>query len=90
MSRERVELSDDQAQEIQRLLAENMASCQVEVRGEGNHFDILVIGDVFGGLRPVQKQQLVYKVLNPLIADGRIHAVNILTFTEAEWQAQSA
>jgi acid stress-induced BolA-like protein IbaG/YrbA len=79
-----------QAQEIQRLLAENMESCQVEVRGEGNHFDILVVGDVFGGLRPVQKQQLVYKVLNPLIADGRIHAVNIRTFTEAEWQAQSA
>jgi acid stress-induced BolA-like protein IbaG/YrbA len=90
MSRGQVELSDMQTQEIQRLLAENMQSCRVEVQGEGNHFDILVIGNVFEGLRPVQKQQLVYKVLNPLIADGRIHAVNIRTFTEGEWQAQSA
>ncbi|MEP5764803.1 MAG: BolA family protein [Halieaceae bacterium] len=79
-----------QAQEIQTLLEAGMESCQVEVSGEGSHFDILVIGEMFAGLRPVQKQQRVYAVLNPHIADGSIHAVNIRTFTPAEWQAQGA
>jgi len=79
-----------QVQDIQTLLAENFEGCEVQVNGEGNHFDILVVGDIFEGLSRVRKQQLVYKVLNPLIADGSVHAVNIRTFTGEEWQAQSA
>ncbi len=76
-------------QEIKALLENGLDNCEVEVDGEGNHFDILVIGDVFAEMRPVQKQQLVYGVLNEHIADGSIHAVNIRTYTPAEWQAQS-
>ncbi len=79
-----------QAQELQTLLTSELAECQVEVRNEGNHYDILVIGEMFDGMRPVQKQQAVYKVINPHIASGSIHAVNIRTFTPAEWQAMSA
>lgn len=78
-----------QAQEIQALLSDSLESCQVEVSGEGSHFDILVIGEVFAGLRPVQRQQLVYKALNTHIADGSIHAVNIKTFTAGEWQERA-
>ncbi|MDJ0877005.1 MAG: BolA/IbaG family iron-sulfur metabolism protein [Halieaceae bacterium] len=76
-----------QAQELQTLLTEELPDCDVEVRSEGSHYDILVIGEMFDGLRPVQKQQAVYKVLNPLITGGSIHAVNIRTYTPAEWQA---
>ncbi|MEE4661815.1 MAG: BolA/IbaG family iron-sulfur metabolism protein [Halieaceae bacterium] len=79
-----------QPQELQAVLNEQLESCEVTVRGEGSHYDILVIGEMFEGLRPVQKQQAVYKVLNPYIADGSVHAVNIRTYTPAEWQAQSA
>ena len=76
-----------QAQELQTLLTNELQGCDVEVRSEGSHYDILVIGEMFDGLRPVQKQQVVYKVLNPLITGGAIHAVNIRTYTPAEWQA---
>jgi acid stress-induced BolA-like protein IbaG/YrbA len=47
------------------------------------------VGEVFNGLRPVKKQQLVYAALSEEIAAGDIHAVNIRTLTPAEWQAQS-
>ena len=77
-----------QANDVRALLLAGLENCEVQVSGEGNHFDILVIGELFAGLRPVQKQQLVYKVVNEQIADGSIHAVNIRTFTPAEWQAQ--
>lgn len=79
-----------QAQEIESLLSGELEGCQVEVRAEGNHVDVLAIGEMFEGMRPVQKQQAVYRVLNPLIADGTIHAVNIRTYTPAEWQALNA
>ena len=79
-----------QAQELKTLLAQELEGCDVEVHAEGSHYDILVVGEMFEGLRPVQKQQAVYKVLNPYIANGSIHAVNIRTFTPAEWQEQNA
>ena len=73
-----------QAEEIKALLMAGLAGCEVEVTGEGNHFDISVVGDVFEGLRAVKKQQLVYAVINEHIASGTIHAVNIKTLTRAE------
>ena len=58
------------------------------IQGEGSHYEIIAIGEMFEGLRPVRKQQLVYGGLSDCIADGSVHAVNIRTFTPAEWQAQ--
>ena len=49
-----------------------------------------VIGDVFEGLRPVKKQQLVYAVLNEHIASGAIHAVNMRLYTRDQWNASGA
>ena len=77
------------AASVQALLEAHLTDCQFQVRGEGSHYDIAAIGEVFEGLRPVKKQQLVYAALSDHIADGSIHAVNIRTFTPAEWNAQS-
>ena len=77
-----------QATEIEALLRTGLDDCEVSVSGEGNHFDILVVGEVFANLRPLKKQQMVYAVLREQIADGSIHAVNIRTFTAAEWAQQ--
>jgi acid stress-induced BolA-like protein IbaG/YrbA len=72
------------------LLQDHLRECEFQVQGEGNHYDIVAIGDVFEGLRPVKKQQLIYAALNEQIADGTIHAVNIRTYTPAQWQETSA
>lgn len=34
----------------------------------------------------MKKQQLVYGALGECMADGSVHAVNIRTYTPAEWQ----
>ena len=73
---------------VKKLLQEHMQDCEFHVEGEGSHYDIAAIGEVFEGLRPVKKQQLVYAALSSHIADGSIHAVNIRTYTPAEWQAR--
>ncbi len=75
---------------VQKLLDKQLQGCEFQVQGEGANYDITVIGDLFEGLRPVKKQQLVYAALNEEIAQGNIHAVNIRTYTPAEWQALNA
>ena len=74
---------------LRQLLQDHLEECEIHVQGEGNHYDITAIGNVFEGLRPVRKQQLVYGALSDCIADGSVHAVNIRTYTPAEWQALS-
>ncbi len=72
--------------QIKQLLLSRLPACEVEVTGDGRHFDVLVVGDMFKGLTPVKKQQLVYAALQAEIADGSIHAVNMKTLTPEEWQ----
>jgi acid stress-induced BolA-like protein IbaG/YrbA len=73
---------------VKAMLQDHLDDCEFHVQGEGNHYEITAIGEVFEGLRPVRKQQLVYGALSDCIADGSVHAVNIRTFTPAQWQAQ--
>ncbi len=74
---------------VKALLQGHLPDCEFHVQGEGSNYDIVAVGDVFDGLRPVRKQQLVYGALAEEIAGGAIHAVNIRALTPEEWQAQS-
>lgn len=76
--------------ELKSLLHAGISDAVVEVEGEGSHFNILVVSDVFEGLRPVKKQQVVYALINDRIADGSMHAVNMQLFTKKEWAAKNA
>jgi acid stress-induced BolA-like protein IbaG/YrbA len=77
------------AASVQALVEARLENCEVTVQGEGSHYEIRVVGEVFAGLRPVARQQLVYAAMSEQIADGSIHAVNIRTFTAEEWRDQS-
>lgn len=78
------------AASVKQLLQNHLHECEFHVHGQGSHYDIEAIGEVFAGLRPVKKQQLVYAALSEHIADGSIHAVNIRTFTPSEWRARNS
>lgn len=43
------------------------------------------MGDLFAEMSRVKKQQTVYGPLMGLIAENRIHAVSIKTYTPQEW-----
>jgi acid stress-induced BolA-like protein IbaG/YrbA len=72
--------------DVKELLLAGLPGCDITVESDGSHFNILVVGDLFEGLRPVQRQQKVYAVLQAQIAEGSIHAVNMKTFTPNEFQ----
>ena len=74
--------------EIKQILTAGIQAEHIEVTGDGQHFDLLVVSHAFEGLRPVKKQQLVYAVLNDKITDGSLHAVNMQTLTPAEYASR--
>ncbi|MCK9503244.1 MAG: BolA/IbaG family iron-sulfur metabolism protein [Porticoccaceae bacterium] len=74
--------------EIKAILEADLPDCTIEVSGDGRHFDVLVVGDVFDGARTIKRQQMIYGILNSHIASGSIHAVNMKLYTRGEWAAR--
>lgn len=73
------------ADEVQALLTTAFPDAQIQVEGGGAKFTVQVVADVFTGKRAVQRQQLIYGVLNEHIASGAIHAVSMSLHTPEEW-----
>lgn len=74
----------DIATTIEAAILNALPGSRAQVAMAGNHAHIDVISDRFEGLSPVKKQQLVYSVLQDLIASGAVHAVHLKTLTPAE------
>ena len=78
------------AAQVKQIIEQQLTGTQVIPSGEGCRFQVTVIGDLFVGLSPVKKQQLVYGCLTDQIADGSIHALGIKAYTPDQWQRLSA
>ncbi|WP_047682035.1 MULTISPECIES: BolA family iron metabolism protein IbaG [Xenorhabdus] len=74
------------ANEIKKVLMEKLVLDEVIVSGDGSHFQVIAVGEIFGELSRVKQQQTVYAPLMEYIADNRIHALSIKTYTPAQWQ----
>ena len=56
--------------------------------GKEPHFKVIVVSDIFAGLRLVQRHQKIYAVAGDLLSPGKIHALAIHAFLPEEWQGQ--
>lgn len=72
--------------EIKDVLMNALALQEVHVTGEGSHFQVIAVGELFADMSRVKKQQAVYAPLMEYIADNRIHALSIKAYTPQEWQ----
>lgn len=64
--------------------------CEVaEVRGDGHHFEALIVSSRFAGLNRVRRHQLVYAALGDRMKE-EIHALSMRTLTPDEWRAGQA
>jgi acid stress-induced BolA-like protein IbaG/YrbA len=73
--------------DIHRYIADGLPCEHLKVDGDGRHFEALIVSDDFAGKRPVQRHQLVYKVLGDRMRE-EIHALSMTTLTPEEWAAQ--
>ncbi|MFB6421774.1 MAG: BolA family iron metabolism protein IbaG [Candidatus Malihini olakiniferum] len=71
--------------EIKEVLMKALALQEVHVTGDGNHFEIFAVGNIFAGMNRVKKQKTIYMPLAEYISDNRIHAISIKAYTEEEW-----
>ena len=74
---------------IQLNIAQNMATQYLNVIGDGQHFEAVVVSEAFEGKSRVQRHQLVFKTLGDRMRE-EIHALSIKTFTPQEWAARPA
>ena len=63
-----------------------MACEHLEVVGDGEHFQALVVCAAFAGKSRIQRHQMVYAALGDRMRQ-EIHALSMRTLTPEEWQA---
>ena len=62
-----------------------LACERVEVIGDGQHFQALIVSSAFEGKNRVQRHQLVYKALGDRMRE-EVHALSMQTLTPGEAQ----
>jgi acid stress-induced BolA-like protein IbaG/YrbA len=60
---------------------------QIEIGGDGQHFEAFIVSSRFEGLSRVKRHQLVYGALGARMRE-EIHALSMTTLTPSEWAAQ--
>lgn len=55
--------------------------------GKESHFKVIIVSQIFQGMRAVQRHQKVYGAVQSLLAagGGSIHALALHTYSEGEW-----
>lgn len=72
-------------QEVAALIQAGVAGSAATVTSPDNvHFEAVVVAHVFAGKRPVQRHQLVYAALGPIVGN-EIHALALQVFTPEEF-----
>ncbi|QJR16381.1 BolA family protein [Usitatibacter palustris] len=69
---------------IEQSIRAGLACTHVEVRGDGTHFEAVIVSPEFAGLSRVKQHQLVYGALGGRMRE-EIHALSMQTFSPEEW-----
>ena len=72
---------------IEQSIRAGIACTHLEVRGDGAHFDAVIVSPAFAGLTRVRQHQLVYAAMGDRMRE-EIHALSMKTFSPEEWAAR--
>jgi acid stress-induced BolA-like protein IbaG/YrbA len=70
---------------IKQGIEAGIACEHVEVAGDGQHFQAVIVSAAFEGRSRVQRHQMVYAALGDRMRE-EIHALSMKTLTAEEWQ----
>ena len=74
---------------VRGYIAQGLECDHLEVSGDGQHFEAVIVSGAFEGLRSIARHQKVYAVLGDRMRE-EIHALSMKTLTPAEWAQQQA
>ena len=70
---------------IHSYIAAGLECTHLQVEGDGQHFQALIVSPAFAGKRLIQRHQLVYAALGDRMRE-EIHALSMKTLTPEEFQ----
>jgi acid stress-induced BolA-like protein IbaG/YrbA len=71
-------------EQLQSYIQNGMPCDHVEVRGDGHHFEAVIVSELFRSKNKVQQHQVVYKALGDRMRE-EIHALSMQTLTPEQW-----
>tara|TARA_B110000263_G_scaffold223865_1_gene213873 strand:- start:157 stop:399 length:243 start_codon:yes stop_codon:yes gene_type:complete len=71
-------------EKIETMLADEFDNADIAATGQDGSYQVRIVSNAFEGLNAVKRQQAVYRVLNPHISSGAIHAINMHLLTSGE------
>ena len=71
-------------EQIKTYIAAGLECSHLEVEGDGQHFNAVIVSTAFVGKRLIQRHQLVYAVLGDRMRE-EIHALSMKTLTPEEF-----
>jgi acid stress-induced BolA-like protein IbaG/YrbA len=72
---------------IRQSIAEGLDCRHVEVAGDGQHWEAVIVSAAFEGLSRVKQHQLVYAALGDRMRE-EVHALSMQTLTPAQWESR--
>lgn len=70
---------------VKSYIATGLNCAHLEVEGDGQHFNAVIVSDAFAGKRLVQRHQIVYAALGDRMK-AEIHALSMKTLTPEEFK----
>jgi acid stress-induced BolA-like protein IbaG/YrbA len=74
------------AESIEQSIAAGIDCEHLAVRGDGHHWEALIVSAAFENLPKVRQHQLVYAALGERMRE-EVHALSMTTLTPAQWAA---
>lgn len=75
------------AESVRSSILDGLAFEHVEVIGDGQHFQALVVSGAFEGKNRVARHRLLYRALGERMRE-EIHALSMRTLTPAKWNSE--
>lgn len=75
-------------QQVKHIIEQGMTATHVEVEGDGQHFQAVIVSPEFEGKPMIAQQRLVNAVLESHFNSGELHALAMRTFTPEQWAAE--
>ncbi|MPS25274.1 MULTISPECIES: BolA family protein [unclassified Pigmentiphaga] len=73
-------------EQVRQYILDGLPCEHVDVQGDGQHFEAVIVSAEFAGKRPIARHQLVYAALGERMRE-EIHALSMRTLTPQEFKA---
>ncbi|MDJ0863333.1 MAG: BolA family protein [Gammaproteobacteria bacterium] len=75
--------------EIKQRIEAGLPESQVEVSGDGRHFEAVVVSPAFAGRSMLEQHRMVYASLGDSFQSEALHALSVKTYTPEAWKARA-